>query len=139
MGVGPVSILTVVDTDILIDAARKVKEALECLGDIEEHSVAAISVITQMELFVGCRDEAEQRVAEHFLERFHVLRLTEQVSDTAVGLLRQYRLRHGLAIPDALIAATAIALNQPFISRNQRDFRFIKELQLLPYPASPPQ
>jgi predicted nucleic acid-binding protein len=52
----------------------------------------------------------------------------------AIGLLLQYRLSHGLAIPDALIAATAITFNQPFISKNQRDYRFISGLQLLPYP-----
>jgi len=38
------------------------------------------------------------------------------------------------ALVDALIAATAIALNQPFISKNQRDYQFISGLQLLPYP-----
>lgn len=128
------SILTVVDTDILIDAARKIQEAVECLAGIQEHSVAAISAVTQMELFIGGRNKAELQNTERFLERRHVLKLTEQVSDTAVGLLRQYRLRQGLAIPDALIAATAITVNQPFISKNQRDYRFIKGLQLLPYP-----
>ena len=128
------SILTVVDTDILIDVARNTPEAVECLAGIQEHSVAAISVITQMELLAGCRNKAEQRHAERFIQRFHVLKLTEQISDTAVALLQQYRLRYGLAIPDALIAATAITVNQPFISKNQRDYRFIKGLQLLSYP-----
>ena len=126
--------LTIVDTDILIDAGQDVREAIECLADIEQQSAPAISVITQMELVVGCRNKTEQRHIERFLHRFQVLKLTEQVSDTAVDLLRQYRLSHGLAIPDALIAATAMALNQPFISKNQRDYRFIKGLQLLPYP-----
>lgn len=128
------SILTVVDTDVLIDVARNAPEAVECLAGIQEHSVAAISAITRMELLVGCRNRAEQRHAERFMERFHVLKLTEQISDTAIVLLQQYRLRYGLAIPDALIAATAITVNQPFISKNQRDFRFVKGLQLLPYP-----
>ncbi len=128
------SILTIVDTDILIDIGRQVPAAAECLVRIEEHSVPAVSTVSQMELLVGCRDKTEQRHAERFLERFHILKLTEQVSEIALNPLRQYRLRYGLAIPDALIAATAIALNQPFISKNQRDYRFIKGLQLLPYP-----
>ncbi|MEN6333190.1 MAG: type II toxin-antitoxin system VapC family toxin [Phycisphaerales bacterium] len=128
------SILTIVDADVLIDVARNTPEAVGCLADIQEHSVAAISIITQMELLVGCRNRAEQRHAERFLERFHVLKLTEQISDTAIVLLRQYRLRYGMAIPDALIAATAISVHQPFVSKNQRDYRFIKGLQLLPYP-----
>ena len=128
------STMTIVDTDILIDAARQVSEAVDRLDDIEQRSALAISVITQMELFVGCRNKAELRNTDHFLQRFQVIKLTEQISDTTVDLLRRYRLSHGLAIPDALIAATAITLNQPFISKNQRDYRFISELRLLPYP-----
>ncbi len=134
VGARAVSILTVVDTDILIDVAQNIREAVECLASVEEHSIPAVSVITQMELLVGCRNKVEQRRVERFLERFQVLRLTERVSDTAINLLREYRLRHGLAIPDALIAATAMASNQPLLSKNQRDYRFIKGLQLLPYP-----
>lgn len=126
--------ITIVDTDILIDAARQVSEAIDRLDDIEQKSALAISVITQMELFVGCRNKTELRNTEHFLQRFQVLKLTEQISDITVDLLRRYRLSHGLAIPDALIAATAITLNQPFTSKNQRDYRFISGLQLLPYP-----
>ena len=128
------NLFTIVDTDILIDAARQVRAAVNCLDEIEQKSALGISVITQMELFVGCRNKTELRHTERFLQRFQVLKLNEQISDTAVDLLRQYRLSHGLAIPDALIAATAIALNRPLISKNQRDYRFISRLQLLSYP-----
>jgi predicted nucleic acid-binding protein len=62
-----------------------------------------------------------------------VLKLSDQISDKEIDLLLQYRLSHGLAIPDALIAATAITFNQSFISKNQRDYRFISGLRLLPY------
>lgn len=51
-----------------------------------------------------------------------------------VTLLQQYRLSHGLLIADALIAATATETGIPLISKNQRDYRFIEGLQLLPYP-----
>jgi len=47
-----VSILTIVDTDILIDVGREVSEAVGCLAHIEEYSVPAVSVISQMELLV---------------------------------------------------------------------------------------
>lgn len=134
MGAWPVSALVVVDTDILIDAARQVGEAIDCLDRMEKQSALAISAITQMELFAGCRNKSELHNTERFLQRFQALKLNEQISDTAIDLLRQYRLSHGLMIPDALIAATAIALNQPFISKNQRDYQFISGLQLLPYP-----
>jgi predicted nucleic acid-binding protein len=134
MGAQLVSSLTIVDTDILIDAGRNVREAVECLTDLERRSGLAISTVTQMELLAGCRSKVEMRHIEHFLQRFQVLKLTEVVSEMAVDLLRQYRLSHGLAIPDALIAATAITLDQSFVSKNQRDYRFIKGLKLVPYP-----
>jgi predicted nucleic acid-binding protein len=128
------SALTVVDTDILIDAARQINEAVACLDRLEHQSVLAISSVTQMELLVGCRNTAELRHTERFLKRFQLLKLNEQVCDAAVALIRQYRLSHGLMIPDALIAATAMTANQPFISKNQRDYGFINGLHLLPYP-----
>ncbi|OEU81405.1 MAG: twitching motility protein PilT [Desulfobacterales bacterium C00003060] len=127
--------LAIVDTDVLIDAASQISKAIDCLDGLEQNSMLAISVITQMELFVGCRNKTELENTKRFLQRFQVLKLSDQISDKAIGLLLQYRLSHGLAIPDALIAATAITFNQPFISKNQRDYRFISELQLLPYPG----
>jgi hypothetical protein len=130
-----VSGLTIVDTDILIDAARQVAEAVDCLNKVEGTSALAISVVTEMELLIGCQNKTEQRTTERFLRRFQVLRLNEQASDRAVELLRQYRLSHGLLIPDAMIAATAITQRYPLISKNQRDFRFIADLQLLSYPV----
>jgi hypothetical protein len=128
--------LTIVDTDILIDAALGITEAVEFLEKSAQTSELAISIITQMELYVGCRNKTEMRRTERFIHRFRVLKLDEKASDVATDLLRQYRLSHNLAIPDALIAATAIALEQPFASKNQRDYRFLSALRLLPYPAS---
>ena len=87
-----------------------------------------------MELIVGCRNNAELHQLDSLLDLFHILRLTSDISAIAVALLRQYRLSHGLLIPDALIAATAIAQNVAFITKNQRDFRFIEKLNLVQYP-----
>ena len=124
----------IVDTDVVIDAGRGIGEAVTCLQEVERQSSLAASVITQMELFIGCRNKTELQTVESFLLRFQLLKLTGQVSDTAVDLLRQYRLSHGLLIADALIAATALAFDAPFLSKNQKDYRFIAGLNLLAYP-----
>ncbi len=126
--------MIIVDTDILIDAGRNAEDALECLEQLENNSPLAISSITQMELIVGCENKNELRYLALFLENFHILHVNEQISDTATELLRTYRLSHGLLIPDALIAATSLTRQLPFVSKNQRDFRFIEKLDLLPYP-----
>jgi predicted nucleic acid-binding protein len=126
--------LIIVDTDILIDVGRGEQTALDCLQRIEQQFQLAISVVTQMELIVGCRNKVELNKLEKFLQYFQSLKLTEQISDRAVKLLGQYRLSHGLLIADALIAATALEYDEEFITKNQRDYRFIDGLKLQFYP-----
>ena len=125
---------TLIDTDILIDFGRGVSEAINCLQKLQSNSRLTISVVTQMELIVGCANKLELQTLEKFLQRFDVIRIDQPISDQAVELLRMYRLSHGLLIADSLIAATAIIWDYPFITKNQRDYRFIPNLNLLPYP-----
>lgn len=117
----------------MIDAGHGVSEAIAYLQRIEAQALPALSVITQMELMLGCRNKNELRTLEKFLSRFRVIKLNEQISDTAVELLRRYRLSHGLLIADALIAATALSEEESFVTKNQRDYRFIEDLKLLAY------
>lgn len=104
--------LILVDTDILIDAGRSIKEAVTALEKAESEAALGISTITQMELIVGCRNKTELRKLEKFLRRFSIISLNEAVSERAVDLLTRYRLSHGLLIADALIAATALTESQ---------------------------
>ena len=127
-------LVTLIDTDILIDSGRGVQEAVDCLQDIQANSALAISVVTQMEMMIGCRDKIEKQKLDKFLRQFQIVPLDEAISDKAVELLGLYRLSHGLLIADGLIAATALVLGAPFITKNQRDYRFIAGLNLLPYP-----
>ncbi|MFN5513393.1 MAG: type II toxin-antitoxin system VapC family toxin [Cyanobacteriota bacterium] len=124
----------IVDTDIIIDVSRSIPEAVNCLQELQLRSRLAISVVTQMELIVGCANKLELQTLEKFLQRFDVIRIDSSISDKAVELLRLYRLSHGLLIADGLIAATAIIYNCHFITKNQRDYRFIQNLALLSYP-----
>lgn len=127
--------LILIDTDILIDAARQDAAALAALTTLEQkRSLLAVSCVTQMELLVGCRNKTELQKTERFLRRFSIVSLDQDTCDRAVELLRRYRLSHGLLIPDALIAATALARGLDFITKNQRDFHFIANLSLQPYP-----
>jgi predicted nucleic acid-binding protein len=92
----------VLDTDIVVDALRDFTLAIDYLEDVEQQGDLRISRPTQMELLVGCRNRAELQRLERFLRRFTMLDLTESIGQSAVALLRQYRLSHGLLIIDAL-------------------------------------
>ena len=126
--------LIIVDTDVLIDAGRDVPEALDCLRQVEQYASLAISAVTCLELLSGCRNKADVRALDHLLERFKIVKLNEDISDSAISLLRRYRLSHGLLLADALICATALSLARPLVSKNHRDYRFIDGLRLLAYP-----
>ncbi|MBC2715514.1 MAG: type II toxin-antitoxin system VapC family toxin [Desulfobacteraceae bacterium] len=97
--------MILIDTDILIDAARNANEAVNCLQQVEQQFAATVSSVTQMELIIGCRDKNELRSLDHFLERFQIISVSEQISDTAIDLLKQYRLSYGLQIAGTLLAA----------------------------------
>lgn len=126
--------MILIDTDVLIDVSRGVQTAVTCLQEIAARDVPGISAVTQMELIVGCRDKTESQKLDKFLKHFQIHQITEPISREAIELLHSFRLSHGLLIPDALIAATALHLNMRFVSKNQRDYRFIPTLGLLPYP-----
>lgn len=122
------------DTDVLIDAGRGEPGAVDALEQAAQSAPLAISAVTEMELIVGCRNKDELVALDRFLRRFDVIPLRPAISEQATALLRTFRLSHGLLIADALIAATAIVDDVPFISKNQRDYRFIDTLDLLRYP-----
>ena len=126
--------LIISDTDILIDLARGDAHAASHLESLRQTSTLGISSITEMELIVGCRNKTELLQLDQLLQLFQTVKVTSQITDRAVFLLRQYRLSHGLLIADALIAATALVSNVGFVTKNQRDYRFIDGLNLLAYP-----
>ena len=123
-----------VDTDILIDVGNGIPNAIARLSLESQNLSLAISVVTKMELIVGCRNKTELQYLHKFLQDYELFFIDKFVSNEAVRLIEEYRLSHGLLIPDALIAATAIARQIPLLSKNQKDYRFIPELNLSAYP-----
>jgi hypothetical protein len=81
-------------------------------------------VITRAELFAGADGPA---VLRELLATMIELPVDAEIAELA-GVTRR---RHQLAMPDALIAATALAHQVPLMTRNHRHFRAVDELELL--------
>lgn len=129
--------MRLIDSDIIIDSARGEQQAISFLAESAAQHRLCISTITRLELLAGCRNAQEWNTTETLLRGFVELVLTPDISAIAAQLFTRYRLSHGLALADGLIAATAISNNVPLASKNQRHFRYIDPLSLLPYPPTP--
>lgn len=118
-----------IDTTVLIDLSRgKVVAAdfidLECRAGTE----LFVSVISAMELIVGCRNKAEVAKAEKQIADFHLVQLSPAMSQKAYDLVLTYNKSHGMMIPDALIVATALMESLELMSDNVRHFTMISDL-----------
>jgi predicted nucleic acid-binding protein len=125
--------LLLIDTDVLIDYSRGIEKTKGILKNLEPNYNLAISVVTQLELMVGCENKVDFKSLQKFLSNFEIIQLSKSTSEKAVDLFKKYRLSHGVLIPDMLIASTALTLEIPLLSKNRKDFRFINELDLIGY------
>jgi predicted nucleic acid-binding protein len=106
--------MLLLDTNILIDVLRGEAVALAWL---ELQQQARISVITWIEVLVGCRG-GEMETVEAWLDTFPRLPIGDAVARETVQLRQQ----HGLKVPDAIILATARCAELTLATRNSRDF-----------------
>ena len=125
----------ILDSDVLIDLARGETRAIDLVDVIIRWGDRpAISIVTEMELYLGARTKGEQRSIAQLLQRFRVLAISEMVSIRARNLVLRYGMSHGLTIPDALIAATAIASRTLLLTQNLRHFSYLPRLRVrFPY------
>jgi predicted nucleic acid-binding protein len=107
-----------VDTDILVDHLRGVRRFQPGID------VVHYSVITRAELYAG-RESEEVRV-DALLAAFDELPIDRTIAERA-GRLRRV---HGLRLPDALIAATALEADLRLLTRNMKDFGSVADLRL---------
>jgi len=91
--------MNLLDTDIVIELLRK-----------REHEIAAISIITLIEVLRGLKADKRARVNELLEESFDVLALDSSMIENYCRLYQKLK-DEGAALPDAdlLIAATAIS------------------------------
>jgi len=117
------------DTTVLIDLSRGNSDAADFIDSGRTTGTRlCISVISAMELIAGCRDKHEVAKAKKLVSEFNLIHLTPIISAKAYDLMLIYSKSHGLAIPDALIAATAILQDLELFSDNARHFTMMPDL-----------
>ena len=118
------------DTCILIDYLKGVIDIQQKLLKDRKQGLG-MSSVTYMELMVGALNKREAGIIKKAFSDFEIVEISESISARARNLVENYAKSHGLLIPDALIAASALELQIPLYTANIRDFRFIPDLSLV--------
>lgn len=117
------------DTDIFIEALKNNPDAIKALRGIGFKNIA-LSSITVMELYFGAINKRELNKIKSRLQMQKIIKIDQDITEIATNLVEKYAKSHGLHIPDALIAATAISYRMDLLTYNVKDFKFIDSLSL---------
>jgi len=121
------------DTNIVIYALNRVRY-YELYRRHLDGMVATISVITVAELYEGAfRAGLGSKTHRNIiagLDQYTVLPLDENVC-RLFGKIRFESRNRPISVPDALIAATALAYDLPLVTHNVKDFTEIDSLKLI--------
>jgi predicted nucleic acid-binding protein len=125
--------LLLVDTDVLIDYFRGQPHAV---GYIEGLTTPfLISAVTVAELYSGVREGEERKALDAFVAAFGAVPVDEEIAAKGGLYRRDYRKSHDLALPDALIAATAEVKGATLVTLNNKHFPMLKNV-VVPYVKS---
>ncbi len=75
-----------------------------------------------MELMLGATDKTDMVRITKKLSMFNIALINNDVTLLAFDLLQNYRLSHGLSLPDSIIAATALIADLELFTYNTKDF-----------------
>ena len=118
------------DSTVLVDLVRGRREAQVYIKSLALKP--CISVITVAELYAGVRGTQERQFIDELHRTFEIVPVDEQIAETAGDMRRRIGKSHGVAIPDALIAASATHIGARLVSHNVRHFPMIADV-LVPY------
>jgi predicted nucleic acid-binding protein len=122
--------MKILESTVLVDLSRQDELARAYVDAERKAGVVKVSIVSNMELIIGCRNKAEVQKTEKFLADYDVLDITPLIGRKAYELISRFSKSHGLVIPDALIAATALVENAVLVTSNIRHFSMIEGLRL---------
>ena len=122
------------DTDVMIDYLNNNSERHFNTKDLIENFIGTenvvLSAVTKIELIFGVTNKKDMERINKSVLRYTIAFINNEISQVAIRLLQDYKLSHGLAMPDALIAATSLVTQIPLFTYNLKDYKFIDGIEL---------
>jgi predicted nucleic acid-binding protein len=117
-----------IDTDILIDSLKGIRDAKDLFRakDIDLYC----SILSKKELLSksGLRESERKRIID-LLSRIKVLRIDDDINKKYLFLMKKYGEKSDLIVDHIIIiAATSWSKNLPLLTRNKKHFVHIEEI-----------
>ncbi len=113
-----------IDTNVFSEIFKANRDVTDYVRGLD----SIIDTTIYIECIQGSKSNAEKISIKNYLATFPIVSLTAGISEIAIRLIDQYSNSHGLFLPDALIAASALENDLAILTYNIRDFRFIAGL-----------
>jgi hypothetical protein len=123
-------IMILCDTNIIIEILKGNKRTINIIESIGLENIA-ISSVTVMELYFGALNKRELNKIKKHLQALNIVHFDTDISESAIKLIERFSKSHGLQIPDAIIAATAMTSKIKLFTFNLKDFKYIDGLKLI--------
>ena len=125
--------MTLLDTDVAADILRNHPPAITWLQGFGSAPLGLPGLVV-MELLQGCLNKAEQQRVEQFCQLHMLYWPTELACQRALHDFTAFHLSNNLGLLDALIAHTAVWLNEPLATFNVKHYGVVVGLTTIqPY------
>ena len=117
-----------IDSNVVIDylIAKLPPEGMKFMSNVV-NDIPKISVITKIEVLGYNAPPKDQKLLDDFVDSSVLLELNNEIINQTIDLRKSFAIK----IPDAIIAATAIALRFDLVTRNENDFKNIPGLKIV--------
>lgn len=115
--------LILCDSNILFDYFRGIPTMLRELNDLGFERLS-ISVFSEAEMYAGMRT-SEKRATVETINKFNIIELDAEISRQLARLMWEHYAKRP-AVPDMIIAATALVYPVELFTFNKKDFNFIE-------------
>lgn len=120
--------------DYLVDTNILIYYFADAIPDSELNNVEQIfkksfniSIITKIE-FLGWNKHTSKgyEFAKNFIDFANLIPLTDEIANKSIKIRKESKIK----LPDAVIAATAICNDLNLVTRNEKDFNKIEDLEI---------
>lgn len=131
--------MVIIDADVIIEVLRKNPLAKSFISNEVGSQNIIISCITVAEIQQGANNKEDLQQINKILKQYIKVSIDYSISNIFATLFEKFTLSHSSAIPDTLIAATALHYNLTLLSINQKHFKHIPNLILVKHNIVPLQ